>query len=349
MSSAPNNFGAGGFLLPGSSVAGGAPATDPPRRLGRPHSDATKEKIRQSALRRGDYSPAKIERIKAMAAAGASIRQMCRAETTDRATLIRFCDKEGIPLPMRPVCDMEAGARVLREQYETNFRTLDVFRAYVEARKDDPSRTAMRQHAKRLGLVHAWSGKVPDNLQVLGALKSAEMKREQREAKAPALIAAFASGMHFLAACRATGISEKTARRLIRDGVVPQPPKRVRPRKEKAPRPPRVRVVKPLAPPPPRKLPASYVRAPAPPPKPRATYESVEAWLAAGNRITHCPTAAVERTTATIPEADRAAIAARNAAIEAEEARLPKRAGARLRQQTWRRAKIAAMARELGA
>jgi transposase len=67
-----------------------------------------------------------------------------------------------------------------------------------------------------------------------------------------------------------------------------------------------------------RPIPPRRVKSHAPP-KPRApkpTYETVEAWLAAGNAITRCPTAAAHYTTAEIPEADRAALTAIYAARE---------------------------------
>lgn len=85
-----------------------------------------------------------------------------------------------------------------------------------------------------------------------------------------------------------------------------------------------------------RKHPASYT-APAKPLPPKIIYQSVESWLAAGNTVTRCPTAAAERTTATIPEADMAAL--RELYARREEERPKGRNGAAMKAKTRQRGK----------
>lgn len=245
------------------------------------------------------------DQIRAWLAEGVSARAISGRLGAHWSTLRYRCDKAGIDLPGPEYVEperMKAAAAVLREHFENAANWRDVFALYCAARGDNPTRAAMSNHAGRLNLFrptyHLSAGEKERGNAVRG-----EQWREWRLGQARAVQNLINEGMSRIAAAKESGIGVKTIHRMFRDGMLTQPPKPPRPLRVKAPKPP-----KPIKPPAPRKLPASYVRAEAPPPKPRPTYESVEAWLAAGNAVTRCPTAAAERTTATIPEADMAAL-----------------------------------------
>jgi hypothetical protein len=260
------------------------------------------------------WTEATYTQIREWLAAGVSGREIANRLGVYKYTLSIRCERAGIALPTKHEMTPEgkkAAEAVLFAHFATEPDVHLVYALYREARGDDPTMPAMIQHAAKHGLRRPTRRITPET-QALGreaiAAQHAARKAEQAERVQKLLD----QRLPVSVVTERLGLGEKAVRRLIRDGLVTRPaplPKPPRPVKVKAPRP--------IKPPAPRKLPASYVRAPAPPPPPKPTYETVEAWLAAGNAITRCPTAAASYTTATIPEADRLALTALYAEREA--------------------------------
>lgn len=259
----------------------------------RKHTDEARAKISRKALERYKWDDAKIERVKALLLAGASAREIKRKEHVYRGTLKKFCMEHGLPYRERRSLT-QAGDALLKEKYETERDLNALLRQYQEARGYPASYDAMRQHAARLGLHRPRFGDLPKHR----ADKAAEY-HAARLAIAPELQKWLNTGIGVANAAKRMGISGKRAFRMVQDGlVVRQPPP------PKAPRVAAPKKAKQVAPPKPAKpkaLPKSWVRSVAPP-KPKPVYETVEAFLAAGGRITQCPAAAVHVTTATLGE-----------------------------------------------
>lgn len=265
----------------------------PKRRL----SAETRAKIQQAARARYEWDDAKTERVKALVLSGASSREIARLERVYRGTLAKFCQEHGLSRPTRRNFTAEGDAVLLRG-YATNPDLAALLREYQAARGYEASYDAMRQNATRLGLHRPRV--FPMAPRANSRADRAAEYAEAREAIAPELQAYLNAGMGLLAACKRMKISVKRAYRMEQDGLLTRPEAPPKPppveRAPRAPKPVRVAVQKP------KKLPASWVRAAAPPPKPKRVYETVEAFLAAGGRITHCPAAAVAATTAAMGE-----------------------------------------------
>jgi hypothetical protein len=271
----------------------------------RKHTPATIEKIRAKALERTAWSAEKSERIAAKLRAGRRIRAICREEHVDRGTVLEFAARERIVLNLRArgQGDMEAAALVLAQHYETNPDPDALLRLYRDARGDNPTKAAMRQHAQRMNLHR------PRGYQSENSMKARQVMRARfhagRQEMAEAMQALLNTHMGWTTAARRLKMCQRRAKRMLDEGLialVPKPPKvkvarPVRVKVAKAPKP-----AKPAPTPKPKVLPKSWVRAEAPPPKPRPTFQTVEAWLAAGNRITQCPAAAAYVTTAELGE-----------------------------------------------
>lgn len=120
---------------------------------------------------------------------------------------------------------------------------------------------------------------------------------DEAQALGARIAARVAEGTHPEIAARAEGATAWMRGRLRRLGLLPPyspPPKQAGttkpPKEPKETKPPKIKA-----------LPKSWVRVEAPQP-PRPVYQTVEAFLAAGGRITQCPAAAVHATTATLGE-----------------------------------------------
>ncbi len=260
------------------------------------------------------WTEATYDQIREWVAAGVSGREIAIRLDVYKYTLTTRCERAGIALPTKHAMTPEgkkAAEAVLFEHFETEPDVHLVFALYSEARGDDPTMPAMTQHAAKHGLRRPTRGITAD-AQEAGREAIAAQHAARKSEQAAAVQRLLNERLPARVVTERLGLGEKAIRRLIRDGLVTRPaplPKLPPPSKVKAP--------KPIKPPAPRKLPATYVRAPAPPPPPKPTYESVEAWLAAGHAIKRCPTAAASYTTATIPEADRLALTALYAEREA--------------------------------
>lgn len=252
--------------------------------MSRTHTEATRAKIRQKARERYEWDDAKVERIKALVLSGASSREIARQERVYRGTLAKFCDEHGLARKERRGFN-EAGNAVLREGYETDPDLAGLLARYQQARGYPASYEAMRQNASRLNLHRPRT--FPNAPKTNSRAHLVAEYAEARAAVAPALQEWLNTGIGLANAAKRMGISAKRAYRMWRDGLVTRPPlptRQPRPAKVTKEKKPKV-----AAPPKPKKLPASWVRTPAPPPPPKPTYQTVEAFLAAGGRITHCP------------------------------------------------------------
>lgn len=255
------------------------------------------------------WDDATIAKVREWAADGVSQRQIAKRLGVAGFTVAQRMRKLGIETRIhKPSAEeMERGAAVLVAHFTSHPDLRDVLRLYHAARGHEKTTIkGMRMHARKLGLVR------PAEAEMSGAKIGAKLFQAMCHAAnveaAPRVQAVLARGLSIDAACRELRMSSKRIKRMIEAGLVPAPPERPRavaqPRvfTPRAPRPAKVKAPKPEPKPKVKALPKSWVRAPAPPPKPKPTFQSVEAWLAAGNRITQCPAAAVHATTATLGE-----------------------------------------------
>jgi len=274
--------------------------------LGRRIAHETRAKISQAMTARYRWDDDKKARITAMVRAGVSLRTICAREHLDRGTLGRFCDENNLPRVKRQNYN-EASSQVLRDHYATNPDKLELLRLYSAARGAPMSDGAMQTHAHALGLKRPRSfgdPKPAPRSRADVAAETAAVNEAERRELAPKMQALMDGGMSSTEAARKLSISVKRMQRMLKDGLI------VRPARQPAP--PKPKVAKPRR----QVRPATWVRVDAPA-KPRPTYESVEAWLSAGNRITHCPAAVAEPTTYTPRPEDAAAIRAYYALQEA--------------------------------
>jgi hypothetical protein len=254
--------------------------------------------------------------VREWAAAKIAVREMARRLGADTNTVVSRAKKYGIDLRGPVAASYEAGGEVLKQHYGTTMPFEQIRELYSAARGRKMSVRPIRVHAAQLGLrrpTKGWAHPVGQ--------QRAEDYRAQRLARRDDVQRMLDQHATIEQITRALGMSRTRLGNMLKEGMVVRPPP-----PPKAAKPPRFRAApKPTKPPAPRKLPASYVRAAAEPAKPKPTYESVEAWLAAGNAITRCPTVAALPTTATIPEADRLAMVALYAARASEWNRKGKR------------------------
>jgi hypothetical protein len=278
-------------------------------------------RIAEAAAAHWEWTPEQIATCREMAADARPVREIARALGCHSDRVKARAARHGIDLWAVAAERMADASAVLRQHYATERDPGRVLALYCAARCETVSAEAMHGHAKRLGLHR------PEMSQAEFAARgaAARMARQfaERAALAGEVQALLDEGVSRKAVKARLAISQKRMERMVAEGlvIVPPPP-------PKMPKPPRVRVrvrVRPPAPPPPAK---PVVRRPnaisfgvnAERPKPIRT-QSVEEWLASGGQITRLPTAAVCVTTATINEADAAAIRAHREAQEAELAR----------------------------
>lgn len=297
-------------LIPGTQSAATGRHAKAAATLRAIHADpvagpALKERL--SIARR--VPPDVIARIGEMAAEGIASEEMARALRLNRTTICKIRKRNG--WHAEKDAGMERGAVVLRAHYATTMEPAELRRLYCEARGRDICISAMGEHANRLGLYRP-----PEMRNKIGANRGAQATSAKRQAarvdlatRAQPLLDA---GMSMAEAAAALHVSTNLIGRLRREDLI-----RVTVRY--GPRP----GARAMAPPPPKKLPPSYVRAPAPPSLPTPTYQTVEAWLAAGNAITRCPAAMSVPTSADLSAADMAAMHALYAqrTIDAKKAR----------------------------
>lgn len=237
--------------------------------------------------------------VRAWAQDGVSLSQIGRRLHLALETVKRRAKIYGIDLSSQKPDLYEAGAVVLREHYEADTPTDEVHRLYCAARGKLFSRNAMEIHARKLNL------RRPIYLARRAAGRArGDLFRAERVGLAPQVQAMLDERRTLEAISAALRISQNRLQVMLKLGeVVRSAP----PLKVVAPRIQQPRVPKPKAPKPPKAskpkaLPKSWVRSPAPAPQPKVAYQTVEAWLAAGGRITQCPAAAVHVTTATLGE-----------------------------------------------
>jgi len=236
-------------------------------------------------------------------------REIARRLGISYDTVAKRGKKYGIDLFAMQMARRAAADAVLRDQFHSAKSLDDLLPVYCAALGQNVAKIAMTRAARKL--------KIGARQHPVNALNRsrAEQAAARRAALAVEAQKMFDSGMSMKATVRSLRMGRDLLRWLIASGAVVKPAPKVQ---EKAPKPPRVRVrkPKPQAQKKPRKLPASWVRVEKPR-EPKPVFQTVEAWLAAGNEVKRCPTAAAYYTTAQIPPADCAALTAHYAALAA--------------------------------
>lgn len=260
------------------------------------------------------WSADDLANIAAWVAAGQSQSEMARQLGITKTGFKLRADKLGIHY----VADTRAvavarGIAVLREHYTTNPDTAAVLALYRAATgRPNTTPKQMSFNASRMKLRRPRESKQA-SLRAAHAANAAAV--EARRAAAAERIRAFlADGGTITQARAAFGHGEKMIARMRRDGLLPQTVRSV-----KAPKPPHVKAAPKPRPVKAPKTARVVVYAEPKPVKPKPVYQTVEAWLAAGNTVTRCPTAmAAYSPHIELPEADRAAMVAIHAARAAE-------------------------------
>lgn len=253
--------------------------------------------------------PGRVEALRQMTEDGWSIGRMARYFECSRSTICYNCVLHGISATAVRNARMEAGAEVLKRIYHLPITMAEKMAEYVKAR-GPVSADAMRQHAQRLRLqaTRARTRAKPRTMPPKATANLIALRAEERAAMAPAMQARLNDGASYNALMRETGISWKRLRGMVREGLLVKPPRVKVPRK-------RIRAKAASKP----RAPRPVVYAAPKPVKPPIVYQTVEAWLAAGNQVTRCPTAmAAYSPHIDLPEADRAEMVAIHAAREAE-------------------------------
>jgi hypothetical protein len=257
-----------------------------------------------------EWSEEKKDQVRAWVADGLSKLEMARRLGIGDDTLRRHAERYGIDLRGEEQRRLDAGAAVLKQHYASSMLLKDILVLYSAARGRDMSRQAMRAHAHTLRVRRGRGKEKPGEDRV-------HFFAEQRKSLIPrvqAMLNEYATIREIMAA---VGASKTRLERMLKWREVVRPPPKARV--------PVKRVRKSRAKPKelhqkmgrkPKALPASWVRTEkAREPKP--VFQTVEAWLAAGNQVKRCPTAAAYYTTAQIPPADCAALTAHYAALAA--------------------------------
>lgn len=257
--------------------------------------------------------PERLDELREMGDQGLSLREMARRYDCSTDTIKNRAAQHGIDVTSVRLARMAAGAEVLRRIYHLPLHPTELWEAYKKARGES-SADAMHQHADRLGL------KRPDNRPRPGPEKAVAARiatmTQERNAIAERMQALCDQGLTLTAISRDNGVSYKRLLRMKEEGLLRVPPRVVVVKAKPAPKP---RPVKAAPPKKPKALPKSWVRVEKPA-TPKRVFESVEAWLAAGNQIKQCPAVMVTPTpNAQIADADRAAVVALYAQREAEE------------------------------
>jgi hypothetical protein len=257
-----------------------------------------------------EWSEEKKIQVRAWVADGLSKLEMARRLGIGDDTLRRHAERYGIDLRGEEKRRLDASAAVLKQHYASPMLLKDILVLYSAARGRDMSRQAMRAHAHTLRVRRGRGKERPGEDRV-------HFFAEQRKSLIPrvqAMLNEYATIREIMAA---VGASKTRLERMLKWGEVVRPPPKARV--------PVKRVRKSRAKPKelhqkmgrkPKALPASWVRVEKPR-EPKPVFQTVEAWLAAGNQVKRCPTAAAYYTTAQIPPADCAALTAHYAALAA--------------------------------
>lgn len=257
--------------------------------------------------------PERLDELREMGAQGLSLREMARRYDCSTDTIKNRAAQYGIDVTSVRLARMAAGAEVLRRIYHLPLHPTELWEAYTRAR-GPASADAMHQHADRLGL------KRPENRPRPGP-EAARLARvasmlQERHAIADKMQALVDQGLTLTAISESAGVSYKRLLRMKEEGLLKVPPRVVVPKVKPQPKP---RPVKAAPPKKPKALPKSWVRVERPA-APKPVFETIEAWLAAGNQIKQCPAVMATPTpNAQISDADKAAIAAIYAERDAEE------------------------------
>lgn len=177
---------------------------------------------------------------------------------------------------------------IIKREYAAGTRQKVIRQMLVDARPDlppCPSKDSLISRANRLGVFRsavnpAFVARVQKAARDGIAAKAAGLWQD----RAPKFREYVAAGMHVQAIAKATGLNEKTVRNSLAKLKLRAAPHPKAPRHAAAQ--PERRVT------------------------PRATYQTVEDWLAAGNRITRCPAAVVWPSSYTPTPEDAAALSA---------------------------------------
>lgn len=315
---------------PEASLAGISPVgTCPASPVGVP-GDAgafsTEKDARLARLRAGHaahfaWSDDTIAAIKRMAAEAVDVTNIAKRLGLHVKTLRNRAPLLGIDLIGEARRRQARGDEVLRRLYPTDADIDTVHAAWVEAIGEQRSRIAMRSRAVHINLRRDTETPVARMLRANRARQGkAEAARREKAAAIQRDIDAGATRGEILVTHR---VARETLRQMTRGGLVTFPPVVAVVKPPKPPRQVVAKVAKVVAPkqPKPPKLALGRIleirdaeRRPTPP---RAAFQTVEAYLAAGGKITRCPTVAVLPTQAEIPAEDRAAMAAHHKAADA--------------------------------
>lgn len=292
-----------------ASLAGGSSQTTPGSNarglLGGLDLATRLQNLREGHRRKYEWSADLIQRIRDLNAAAMPVLTIAQTLGINVKTLRCRAPKLGIALGETGRERNAAADAVLLRRYRTNDDVADIHAEWIAARGDDASQTAMRARAVRLGL--ARDGGVPHAQLVRANRARAAQAAERRAEKIEAAREAVAKGMSRGEVVRAAHVSPGTLREWVRDGLVVFPPPAPKPVVVKPPRP---VVVKAPKPPKPAKVRPVAPRAePKPAPAP-VRFQTVEEFLAAGGKITRCPTVALLATQATVPASDTEAVRA---------------------------------------
>ena len=265
------------------------------------------------------WSDERKEQVRQWAAKAVSVREMGRRLGLSYDTVKSRAKQYGINLRGPALARYADAKAVLVAYYPTAMPLNELLALYRKAVGANVTADAMQTYARKLKL-----RRICDAGRMVGTASRQASAQAEREALAQPVQELLDRHTPLEQISVTLTVSTQRLQRMLAEGLVTRPAKPEKPKPE-----PKVRLAKPPPPPKPKALPKSWVRATPTPPKPKPVYESVEAWLAAGNRITVCPTVAVEATTARIPEADRAALTAVYA--EREKHKVKGRNGAALR------------------
>lgn len=330
-----NEIDASGILPPCVVAAGGLGALNPPHSSGPEGHVALSAAVGRSGIgmsvgvqlapgglptaggllgkmyrpRAAQWDTATISRVRQMAADGLSTPEAAAALGIDRCTMRYRSGVLGIKFdsPGATAIAFTQAAQVLREHWGTNPDSADIYRRYTEVLGWQCSMKSMYHHAHRIGATRGAEALVIRAKRGTAArLAQAAGVRVDRAARLQELMN---TGIHRTIAGRMLGYGDKATRRMLTDGLITIPPRVAKIKPPKVVRVARVVVVKKPKPPP-----VFRPVAPSPPLPPPPVFQTVEEWLASGNKITRCPTAMATYTpNATLLPEDSAAMAALHA------------------------------------
>ena len=281
---------------------------------------STEKDARLARLRAGHaahfaWSDDTIAAIKRMAAEAVDVTNIAKRLGLHVKTLRNRAPRLGIDLIGEARRRQARGDEVLRRLYPTDADIDTVHAAWVEAIGEQRSRIAMRSRAVHINLRRDTETPVARMLRANRARQGkAEVARREKAAAIQRDIDAGATRGEILVTHR---VARETLRQMTRGGLVTFPPAVAVVKPPKPPRQVVAKVAKVVEP-----KPVKVRQVPPPvvlhterrPTAPRAVFQTVEAYLAAGGKITRCPTVALLETQAEIPHADMAAVQAYYAA-----------------------------------